>query len=116
MEKTDRKSATSSESVQLLVIAGRDSSGGAGVDADLEAARWASADAAVVVTAETLQGEGGLVELGARSPKQWRGEADLALKGGVDAIKFGLLPGEEHVEAAAALVQELREGSADVPV
>jgi len=83
---------------------------------DLEAARWAGVSATIVVTAETRQGDGGLVELGARSPEEWKEEAELALEGGVDAIKFGLLPGEEHIEAAAALVQGLREGSAHFPV
>ena len=46
MERTDPKSGTSSEPARLLVIAGRDSSGGAGVDADMEAVRWAGASGA----------------------------------------------------------------------
>jgi hydroxymethylpyrimidine/phosphomethylpyrimidine kinase len=116
VEKTDLKSATSSESPRLLVVAGKDSSGGAGVDADLEAARWAGASAVVVVTAETQQGPGGLVELGARRPGEWAREAELALEAGVDAVKIGLLPGAEHVEAAAELIRKVGGGIKAVPV
>ena len=107
MEETGRRSVTSSESPQLLVVAGRDSSGGAGVDADLDAVRWGGASAAVVVTAETRQGERGLLELGARPPEDWLREAEAALEAGVDAVKFGLLPGPEHISAAAELVRGL---------
>lgn len=116
MERTDPKSAISSEPPRLLLVAGRDSSGGAGVDADLEAVRWGGANAVVVVTAETQQGAGGLVDLGARLPKEWVREAELALEEGVDAVKFGLLPGAEHVEAASELTRRLRAGSRPVPV
>ncbi len=99
------RNAISSEPLRLLVVAGRDSSGGAGVDVDLEAARWGGASTAIVVTAETRQGERGLEELGAREASAWMAEAEEALAGGVDAIKFGLLPGAEHVLAAAELIK-----------
>jgi hydroxymethylpyrimidine/phosphomethylpyrimidine kinase len=116
MEKTDPKSATSSEPLRLLVVAGRDSSGGAGVDADLEAVRWGGASAVIVVTAETQQGAEGLLELGARPPREWAREAELALESGVDAIKIGLLPGAEHVEAASQLIQKVRGMAEEIPV
>jgi len=116
VEKTAPRSVTSSKSPRLLIVAGRDSSGGAGVDADLEAARWGGASAVVVVTAETQQEAGGLVELGARPPMEWSREAELALEGGVDAVKIGLLPGAEHVHAAAELIRGLRGGPKVVPV
>ena len=116
MERTDPKSVTSSKSQRILVVAGRDSSGGAGVDADLEAVHWSGASAVVVVTAETQQGSGGLLELGARPPREWSREAERALEEGVDAVKIGLLPGAEHVHAAAELIRGLRCGPKAVPV
>ena len=109
MVRTDPKSATSSEPTRLLIIAGRDSSGGAGVVADIEAAKWAGVSARVVVTAEIRQGSEGLVELGARPPREWVEEASRALEDGIEAVKFGLLPGAEHVEAAARLLGEIEE-------
>ncbi len=92
----------------LLVVAGRDSRGRAGVDADLEAARAAGARARLVVTAETIQDERGLVDLGAREPGAWLAEALAALAGRPAAVKFGLLPGAEHARAARRLVRAAR--------
>lgn len=116
MANRDPKSATSSETPRLLVVAGRDSSGGAGVDADLEMARWCGASVDIVVTADTRQGEAGLEELGAREPGAWMREAEAALEAGVHAVKFGLLPGAEHVVAAAELVQGLLEAQPSIPI
>jgi hydroxymethylpyrimidine/phosphomethylpyrimidine kinase len=116
MASQDRWSAISSEAMSVLVIAGRDSSGGAGVDADLDAARLVDASLKVVVTAETEQRERGLVELGARAPEDWVAEAEAEIGQGVSAIKFGLLPGVEHIEAAARLISRARALRPDLAV
>ena len=108
MASLDRWSAISFEAMSVLVVAGRDSSGGAGVDADLDAARLSGASIRVVVTAETEQGVDGLVELGARAPEEWVAEAEAQIELGVSAIKFGLLPGADHIEAAAKLITRVR--------
>ena len=108
MASQDHWSGISSETMNVLVVAGRDSSGGAGVDADLDAARLCGASLRVVVTAETVQGAGGLIEFGARAPEDWVAEAEAQIEKGVSAIKFGLLPGAEHVEAAAKLISRVR--------
>lgn len=116
MASRDRWSAISSEVMSVLVIAGRDSSGGAGVDADLDAARLAGASLRVVVTAETEQCASGLIELGARAPEDWVAEAEAQIELGVSAIKFGLLPGAEHIEAAAKLISRARARRPDLAV
>ena len=116
MASQDRWSAISSEAMSVLVIAGRDSSGGAGVDADLDAARLAGASIRVVVTAETEQCERGLIELGARATEDWVAEAEAQIELGVSAIKFGLLPGVEHIEAAAKLISRVRALRPDIAV
>ena len=116
MATPDPRSAISSERLRLLLIAGRDSSGGAGVDADLEVVREAGALAAIVVTAETRQGPRGLEALGAREPGSWMAEALAALEEVVDAIKIGLLPGAEHVLEAAEIVRRARAAEPAIPV
>jgi len=116
MASPDPRSVISSETLRLLVIAGKDSSGGAGVDADLEAVRCCGASAAVVVTAETRQGERGLEALGAREPSAWMVEAKAALEEGVDAIKIGLLPGSGHVVAAAGFIQGALRVRPEIPI
>lgn len=105
---------------RLLVAGGHDPSG-AGVDADLDALRGLPLEVATVVTAWTVQDSGGVRALGARPATEWAAEARAAagLSGGLDAgamskrldrpaaLKFGLLPGADHVRAAARLVREL---------
>ena len=93
----------------VLVIAGSDSSGGAGVDADRDALREFPVEVASVVTAWTRQDESGVVELGAVEPDEWLREArSVIARERPAALKLGLLPGEEAVRAAAELIAELR--------
>jgi hydroxymethylpyrimidine/phosphomethylpyrimidine kinase len=96
------------EPLSLLVVAGHDSSGGAGVEADRECALAHCARVHCVVTAWTVQGPAGLSELGARAAGLWSEEARLALRLRPQALKLGLLPGREHFEAAVGLVREAR--------
>ena len=90
---------------QLLVVAGHDPSG-AGLEADRQALAGINMGVRFVVTANTLQDEHGLRELGARGAGTWIPEARKELP--VCAIKFGLLPGRADLQAAAYLVREAR--------
>jgi hydroxymethylpyrimidine/phosphomethylpyrimidine kinase len=95
------------ERTRVLIVSGRDPSG-AGIDADLAAASEPWIEAIPIVTAETDQDASGVRSIGARDPRAWLEEARFAARTGVDAIKFGLLPGSDHVRAARDLVRELR--------
>jgi hydroxymethylpyrimidine/phosphomethylpyrimidine kinase len=97
-----------------LIVSGRDPSG-AGIDADLAAASEPWIEAIPIVTAETDQDATRVRSVGARDQRAWLSEALEAARQGasdgggrVDAIKFGLLPGGDHVRAARDLVRELR--------
>ena len=96
----------------LLVIAGHDPSG-AGIDADREAAESFDVRAHTIVTARTEQDDHGVYAVGARPATAWSFEASTALscEPTLGAVKFGLLPGVEHVRAAVELVR-----STDLPV
>jgi hydroxymethylpyrimidine/phosphomethylpyrimidine kinase len=102
---------------RLLIVAGHDPSGGAGIDADLASTRDLDVEPLAIVTAFTDQDAQSVRAIGARDPKTWLDEAlPLAVRG-VAAVKFGLLPGESHVRAAAHLARVLRESShAPVPI
>jgi hydroxymethylpyrimidine/phosphomethylpyrimidine kinase len=91
---------------RLLIVAGHDPSG-AGIDADLEAAAGLELEAIPVVTARTDQDAKCVRSIGARACAEWGGEARKAARAGIAAVKFGLLPGAEHVREAAALVAEI---------
>jgi hydroxymethylpyrimidine/phosphomethylpyrimidine kinase len=100
---------------RLLIVAGHDPSG-AGIDADLSALRGLDVEPLPVVTARTDQDERSVRSIGARDPREWRSEALESARDGVDAVKFGLLPGAEHVRAARELLRELRKlAGADLP-
>ncbi len=101
---------------RVLVIAGSDSSGGAGVDADREACIACGVEPLEVVTAWTEQDDGGVRSLGVVEPSVWLAQARRALED-ISALKFGLLPGLDALRAAAELVAELRGGgSPDRPI
>ena len=148
---------------RLLIVSGRDPSG-AGIDADLAAAREPWIEAIPIVTAETDQDAKSVRSIGARDPRVWLSEAleasrdrgpigigrsgaesrttggggpsgpgtgagrltepsepdsdgRCAVSGGIDAIKFGLLPGSDHIRAARDLIRELRRAAArEIPV
>lgn len=95
----------------VIVVGGHDPSG-AGITADLSALTSLAVNAQSVVTAWTQQDHTGVRALGARPAREWVRElSDLldkrsALQSGC-ALKFGLLPGLEHVRAAAAFVHAL---------
>jgi hydroxymethylpyrimidine/phosphomethylpyrimidine kinase len=97
--------------LRILIVGGLDPSG-AGVDADRDALRDLPVEAIVVVTARTDQDDRELRTIGPREPDVWRREALEAAGEGVAAIKFGLLPGVEHLRAAVSLVRALRRGRA----
>lgn len=95
---------------EILVIAGFDPSGGAGIDVDRQAIRDLGGEAECVVTAFTDQDSTAVRAIGARQAALWADEVrDLwQASGGFDLVKFGLLPGADHVRAAAKLVGEWR--------
>jgi hydroxymethylpyrimidine/phosphomethylpyrimidine kinase len=96
------------ESPRLLIVAGHDSSRGAGIDADLASLSGLPIVPLVVVTAFTIQDERGVHAVNTRDPMEWGSEALELASAGVSAVKFGLLPGAEHVLQAAELVRSLR--------
>ena len=97
----------------MLVVAGSDSSAGAGVDADRDALENAGVAGRYVVTAWTLQDAGGVRELGAVAPREWSAQAIEIAAQGVRALRFGLLPGPAAVEAVREVCESL---PADLPV
>jgi len=90
----------------ILSIAGSDSSGGAGIQADLKAISANGGHAATVVTAVTAQGARGVVEAEILSARLVRAQIGAVFEGAqVDAVKTGMLGSEEIVRVVA---EELR--------
>lgn len=87
---------------RLLIIAGSDSSAGAGLQADLKTAQAFNVYAQTVVTAVTAQDTRGVHAIQIMPPELVRAQIDAALNDiGADAIKIGML-GSAAVAAAVA--------------
>jgi hydroxymethylpyrimidine/phosphomethylpyrimidine kinase len=91
-----------------LTIAGSDSSGGAGVVADLRTFEAHGVWGTVAVTAVTAQNTLGVQAVEALTPEVVRAQiASVVADLGVDAAKTGMLSSAEVVEAVAATVAQL---------
>lgn len=102
-------------SPRVLVVAGHDPTGGAGVDADRAALARSGAEAECVVTAWTDQDGTSVRAIEPRPSADWLEEARYALAAPVHALKSGLLPGAAAVRSLAALIDELTRAKA-VPI
>jgi hydroxymethylpyrimidine/phosphomethylpyrimidine kinase len=87
---------------RILVIAGSDSSGGAGIQADIKTITMLGGYAMTAITAITAQNTRGVTALKALSPELIAAQIDACTSDiGVDAVKIGMLGSAEigHVVA-----------------
>jgi hydroxymethylpyrimidine/phosphomethylpyrimidine kinase len=100
---------------RLLVIAGSDSSGGAGIQADLKTAQAFGVYAQTAITAVTVQDTNRVYSVNPVSPAIVRAQIDAALGDiGADAIKIGMLG---NAAIAAAVADALAEKKySDIPL
>ena len=97
---------------RLLAIAGSDSSGGAGIQADLKTAQGFGVYAQTAITAVTVQDTTRVYSVNPVSPDIVRAQIDAALGDiGADAIKIGMLGNG----AIAAMVADMLEAN-DIPL
>ena len=97
---------------RLLVIAGSDSSGGAGIQADIKTAQAFGVYAQTAVTAVTAQDTGAVHAVHLLPPELVRAQITAALNDiGADAIKIGMLG---SAAIAAAVADALRDN--DLPL
>lgn len=91
----------------VLCLSGHDPSGGAGIQADIEAIRAQGAHPATVITAMTVQDSRNAYAVDACDPQAIIEQAELILEDlPVSAIKLGLLGSGENAEAIARLLDK----------
>jgi hydroxymethylpyrimidine/phosphomethylpyrimidine kinase len=96
---------------RLLIIAGSDSSGGAGIQADIKTADAFGVYAMTAITAITAQNTRGVTGIQAVSPKMVRDQILACLSDiGVDAIKTGMLANAAIVKTVAETLAEHASG------
>jgi hydroxymethylpyrimidine/phosphomethylpyrimidine kinase len=97
-----------------LAIAGSDSGGGAGIQADLKAFAAAGVHGTTAITAITAQNTVGVTGVEAVSPRMIVAQVEAVVEDlGVDAVKIGMVGGVPAIEAVA---QALDLVAADTPV
>jgi hydroxymethylpyrimidine/phosphomethylpyrimidine kinase len=99
---------------RVLIIAGSDSGGGAGIQADIKTVSMLDAYAATAITALTAQNTEGVFGVLPIPPEFVRRQIEVVLDDiGADAIKTGMLHDLPVIEIIAAT---LRECAADIPL
>ena len=92
---------------RVLTIAGSDSGGGAGIQADIKTISAIGCYAASAITAVTAQNTLGVVAVEALSPEIVEQQIRAVLDDiGADAVKIGMLANTEIVELVASLMRE----------
>ena len=96
---------------RVLIIAGSDSGGGAGIQADIKTVTALGGYAATAITALTIQNTLGVSGVVATPPKAVRAQMDAVLKDiGADVLKTGMLGDKLLVETIAEAFEEIAAG------
>ncbi len=102
---------------RVLSIAGSDSGGGAGIQADLKAFAACQVHGMTAITAITAQNTVGVDAIEAVSPELILAQVRAVARDiGVDAVKVGMLGSTETIEAVAAALAELRAEHPELPI
>jgi hydroxymethylpyrimidine/phosphomethylpyrimidine kinase len=92
---------------RVLIVAGSDSGGGAGIQADIKAVTMQGAFAATAITALTAQNTEGVHGVLPIDPAFIRQQMEVVLDDiGADAIKTGMLHDEAVIETVASVLAE----------
>ena len=93
---------------RILAIAGSDSSGGAGIQADIKTITMLGGYAMTAITAVTAQNTRGVLAIEALSPDLVAAQMDTCFSDiGVDAVKIGMLGSADIAEVVADRLEDL---------
>lgn len=102
----------------VLVFAGLDPSGGAGIQADIQAISAAGVHPLPIVTALTVQDNEHVQAVHPVEPDVLRAQAKVLIEAGIAiaAVKIGIVGSAANAQAIAEVIQQLRQGQPDLPV
>lgn len=92
---------------RVLIIAGSDSGGGAGIQADIKTCAAFGAYAMTAITAVTAQNTVGVQKVEALSPEMVKAQIESVLSDiGADVIKIGMLANQAIIETVASVIED----------
>ena len=121
MENFAPKSGTKADLVtnpaRILIVAGSDSGGGAGIQADLKTVTMLGGHAMTAVTAVTAQNTLGVDAIHAVPAEMILAQIDAIVSDiGVDAVKIGMIGSAFAARQVAVRLQELKTQQPDLPI
>src|SRR5213075_1590133 len=121
MENFAAKRGSKADSVtkpaRILIIAGSDSGGGAGIQADIKTVTMLGGHAMTAVTAVTAQNTVGVTGVHPVPAEMILAQIDAVIDDiGVDAVKIGMIGGAFAAEQVAQRLEQLRAAQPGVPI
>jgi hydroxymethylpyrimidine/phosphomethylpyrimidine kinase len=115
--KNASKAASVTSTARILIVAGSDSSGGAGIQADIKTVTMLGGHAMTAVTAVTAQTTLGVTAVHAVPAEVILAQIEAAISDiGVDAVKIGMIGGAFAAEQVAARLERLRAEQPGIPI
>jgi len=115
--KGGSKASSVTPTARILIIAGSDSGGGAGVQADIKTITMLGGHAATAITAITAQNTHGVKAIHPVPTEMILSQIDaIAEDIGVDAVKIGMIGGAFAAEQVASKIEQLRAEQPELPV
>ena len=112
-----RSAAIAAKPARILVIAGSDSGGGAGIQADIKTITMLGGHAMTAVTAITAQSTTGVTGVHPVPAEIILAQIDAVVADiGVDAVKIGMIGSAFAVEQVAKRLTELKREQPDLPI
>jgi len=112
-----RSAALTAKPARILVIAGSDSGGGAGIQADIKTITMLGGHAMTAVTAITAQNTTGVTGVHPVPAEMILAQIDAVVADiGVDAVKIGMIGSAFAVEQVAKRLAELKREQPDLPI
>jgi hydroxymethylpyrimidine/phosphomethylpyrimidine kinase len=111
------KARSVTPTARILIIAGSDSGGGAGIQADIKTVAMLGGHAMTAVTAVTAQNTLGVDAIHPIPAEMILAQIDAVISDiGVDAVKIGMIGSAFAAKQVAARLQELKSLQPDIPI
>jgi len=115
--RSGSKAALVSKPARILIVAGSDSGGGAGIQADIKTVTMLGGHAMTAITAVTAQNSVGVSSVHPVPAEMILAQMDAVISDiGVDAVKIGMIGSAFAAKQVAARLSELKAQQPDLPV